>query len=203
MLGAFFFPEISVLVVLVLALQWNFATNLTNQIKLMLISKQNVVLSIVTCSDLCGDSRGTLGILSVLQCTVSIESHLACSHLSRETITKGQHYLGEGRPLWFRWVDCHANVRMCSSTGTPYEEFWCPRAAYQYPALHGRPGRSQKGAKRRYSVNLEMAKAVCSNVWCSHSNRFRCVDVQYCNFLTHILLHNLGVETFHQQRSIK
>ena len=47
----------------------------------------------------------------------------------------------------------------------------------QYPALHGRPGRSQTGAKSRYSVNLEMAKAVYLNVWCSHSSRFRCVHV--------------------------
>ena len=41
------------------------------------------------CSDLCGDSRLTLDILSLLQCTDSIESHLACIHLSRETITEG------------------------------------------------------------------------------------------------------------------
>ena len=54
------------------------------------ISKQNVVLSIATCSDLCGDSRGTSDIFSLLQCTDSIESHLACIHLSQETITEGQ-----------------------------------------------------------------------------------------------------------------
>ena len=65
------------------------------------------------------------------------------------------------------------------------------------PALQGRPGRSQKGPKSRYSVNLEMAKAVYSNAWCSHSSRFRCVHVP-CNFLTHILLHHIGVETFHR-----
>ena len=41
------------------------------------------------------------------------------------------------------------------------------------PALQGRPGRSQKGPKSRYSVNLEIAKAVYSNAWCSHSSRFR------------------------------
>ena len=79
-----------------------------------------------------------------------------------------------------------------------YEEFWRPRTACQYPALHERPGRSQKWANRQYSVNLEMAKAVYSNVWCSHPNRFRCVHVQCCNFLIHILLHNIGVETFHR-----
>ena len=45
------------------------------------------------------------------------------------------------------------------------------------PALQGRPGRSQKGPKTGYSVNLEMAKAVYSNAWCSHSSRFRCVHV--------------------------
>ena len=38
-------------------------------------------------------------------------------------------------------------------------------------------GRSQKGAKSRYSVNLEFAKAVYSNVGCSHLSRFRCVHV--------------------------
>ena len=132
---------------LVLALQWNFATNLTNQIKLMLISKQNVVLSIVTCSDLCGDSRGTSGILSVLQCPGSIESHLACSHLSRETITKGQHYLGEGRPLWFRWVDCHANVRMCSSTGTHMRSSYVPEQPVNIQHFMGVLVGSRKGQR--------------------------------------------------------
>ena len=38
-------------------------------------------------------------------------------------------------------------------------------------------GKSQKGTKSQYSVNLEMAKAVYSNVGCSHSSRFRCVHV--------------------------
>ena len=55
------------------------------------------------------------------------------------------------------------------------------------PALQGRPGRSQKGQKNRYSVNLEMAKAVYSNAWCSHSSRFRCVHVlklSYTHFVT-------------------
>ena len=52
---------------------------------------------------------------------------------------------------------------------------FCNRTASQYPTLQGRPGGSQKGAKSRYSVNLEMAKAL--NVWCSHSSRFRCVHV--------------------------
>ena len=47
-------------------------------------------------------------------------------------------------------------------------------------------GRSQKKAKSRYSVNLEMAKAVYSNVGCSHSSRFhRCVHVLcYTHFVT-------------------
>ena len=56
---------------------------------------------------------------SLLQCTDSMESHLASIHLSRETITEGQlAYLGKGWPLWFRRVDCHANVHMRASTGT-------------------------------------------------------------------------------------
>ena len=47
-------------------------------------------------------------------------------------------------------------------------------------------GRSQKGAKSRYSVNLEMAKEVYSNVVCSHSSRFRCVHVLYLSY-THFV----------------
>ena len=55
-------------------------------------------------------------------------------------------------------------------------------------------GKSQKGAKSRYSVNLG---------WLKPYTQMYGVLIQvgsdaymYCNFLTHILLHNIGVKTF-------
>ena len=72
-----------------------------------------------------------------------------------------------------------------------------PPGVNKYPALQERPGRSQKGAKGRYSVNLKMAKAI----YRMHGVLVQ-VDsdgyIKLCTFLTHLLLHNVGVEIFHR-----
>ena len=112
-----------------------------------------------TCTDLCGDSRGISGIFSLLQCTDSIESHLASIHLSRETITEGQLILARAS-LFYLDEPVVAEMSVCAKHRHTYGKFWRPRTACQYPAHQGRPGRSQRGAKSRYSVNLEMAKAI-------------------------------------------
>ena len=112
-----------------------------------------------TCADFCGDSRGTSGIFSLLQCTDSIESHLATIHLSRETITEGQLILARAG-LFDLDESLVAQMFVCAKHRHTYGKFWRPRTACQYPAHQGRPGRSHKGAKSRYSVNLEMAKAI-------------------------------------------
>ena len=112
-----------------------------------------------TCTDLCGDSRGISGIFSLLQCTDSIESHLASIHLSRQTITEGQLILAR-TGLFYLDEPVVAEMSVCAKHRHTYGKFWRPRTACQYPAHQGRPGRSQRGATSRYSVNLEMAKAI-------------------------------------------
>ena len=112
-----------------------------------------------TCTDLCGDSRGISGIFSLLQCTDSIESHLASIHLSRETITEGQLILARAG-LFYLDEPVVAEMSVCAKHRHTYGKFWRPRTACQYPAHQGLPGRSQRGAKSRYSVNLEIAKAI-------------------------------------------
>ena len=93
---------------------------------------------------------------SLLQCTDSIENHLAFIHVPRKTITEGQLILARAG-----LCDLDESILMqmsaCAKHRHTYEEFWRPRTACQYPALQGCPGRSQKEAKSRYSVNLEMA----------------------------------------------
>ena len=71
------------------------------------------------------------------------------------------------------------------------------------PALQGRPGRSQKGPKSRYSVNLEMAKAVYSNTWCSHSSRFRCVHVLWLSCTHFVTSHSSLCQALCQWRTEK
>jgi len=111
------------------------------------------------CTDLCGDSRGISGIISLLQCNDSIDSHLASIHLSRENITEGQLILARAG-LFDLDESRVAQMSVCAKHRHTYGKFWRPRTACQYPAHQGRLGRSQKGAKSRYSVNLEMAKAI-------------------------------------------
>ena len=140
------------------------------------------------------DSIGTSGIISLLQCNDIIESHLASIHLSRETITEGQLILARAG-LFDLDESLVAQMSVCAKHRHTYGKFWRPRAACQYPAHRGRPGRSQKRAKSRYSVNLEMAKAIKCMVFLFKSAQVRTTN---CNFLTHLLLHNTGVKTFHR-----
>jgi len=111
------------------------------------------------CTDFCVDSRGISGIISLPQCNDSIESHLASIHLSGENITEGQLILA--RADFFDLDESHvAQMSVCPKHRHTYGKFWRPRTACQYPAHQGGPGKSQKGAKSRYSANLEMAKAI-------------------------------------------
>ena len=129
----------------------------TTQIKRIPISKQNVVLSIAPVyRPLWGHKRD---IISLLQCNDSIDSHLASIHLSRENITEGQLILARAG-LFDLDESRVAQMSVCAKHRHTYGKFWRPRTACQYPAHQGRLGRSQKGAKGRYSVNLEMAKAI-------------------------------------------
>jgi len=79
--------------------------------------------------------------------------------LSRENITEGQLILARAG-LFDLDESRVAQMSVCAKHRHMYGKFSRPRAACQYPADQGRPGRSQKGAKSRYSVNLEMAKAI-------------------------------------------
>ena len=144
------------------------------------MSKQNDVLFIAHVQRPLWGSIGTSGIISLLQCNDSIESHLASIHLSRETVTEGQLVLVRGG-LFDLDETLVAQMSVCAKHRHTYGKFWRPRTACQYPAHQGRPGRSQKGAKSRYSANLEM-RLRPSNVWCSCSRRFRCVQ-QIVTFL--------------------
>ena len=99
-----------------------------------------------TCTDLCGDSRGTSGIISLLQCNDPIESRLASIHLSRETITEGQLILARAG-LFDLDESLVAQMSACTKHRHTYGTFWRPRTACQYPEHQGRPGGSQKGAK--------------------------------------------------------
>ena len=102
-------------------------------------------------SGICSDSRGISGFFNLLHCIESIESHLASVHLSRETITEGELILEQ---------TVVEQMSVCAKHRHTLGKFWRPRTACQYPAHQGRPGRSQKGTKSRYSVNLEMSKAI-------------------------------------------
>ena len=154
------------------------------------------MLSIATCSDICGDSRGTSGILSLLQCTDSIRKSPCLYPFVRETA-----YLGEGWP--FRRVDCHANVRMRASTST-HTVWGLSSGVPEQPvniqhfigvlvvgARNGQRADTQWNLKwlkpytQMYGVLIQVREWVGSD---AH---------MYCNFLTHILLHNMGVEKFH------
>jgi len=121
---------------------------LTNQIKLIPISKQNVVLSIAHVYRPLWEFKRNMGIVSLRQCNDSIESHLASIHLSRETITEGQLILARAG-LFDLDESVIAQMSVCAKHRHTYGEFCRPRTACQYPAHHGRPGRSQKGAKSR------------------------------------------------------
>ena len=135
------------------------------------------------CTDLCGDSRGISVITyRLLQCNDSIDSHLASIHLSRENITEGQLILARAG-LFDLDESRVAQMSVCAKHRHTYGKFWRPRTACQYPAHQGRLGRSQKGAKSRYSVNLEMAKAIYQ----MYGVLIQSVQVRTtnCNFLTH------------------
>ena len=95
----------------------------------------------------------------MLHCTESIESHLASVHLSRETITEGELILARAG-LFDLEQTVVEQMSVCAKHRHTLGKFWRPRTACQYPAHQGRPGRSQKGAKSRYSVTLEMSKAI-------------------------------------------
>ena len=110
-------------------------------------------------SGICSDSRGISGFFNLLHCTESIESHLASVHLSRETITEGELILARAG-LFDLEQTVVEQMSVCAKHRHTLGKFWRPRTACQYPAHQGRPGRSQKGAKSRYSVTLEMSKAI-------------------------------------------
>ena len=112
----------------------------------------------LSCSSetLCGDSRGVSGLFNLPQCTDSVESHLSSIHLSRENVTEGELILA--RDGFFDLEESVVTeMWVCAKHRHTYGKFWRPRTACQYPA---HPGSDHKGAKSRYSVNLEMSKAI-------------------------------------------
>ena len=107
----------------------------------------------------CGDSRGVSGLFSLLQCTDSIESHLASIHLSRENVTEGKLILA--RAGFFDLDESViAKMTVCAKHRHSYGKFWRPRTSCLYPSHQGRPRRGQQGAKSWRSVNLNMSKAI-------------------------------------------
>ena len=110
-------------------------------------------------SETCGGSRGISGLFPLPECTDSIESHLSLIHLSRENITEGELILARAG-IFDLDESVVAQMVVCAKHRHTYGKFWRPRTACQYPVLKGRSGKNQKGAKRRYSVSLEMSKAI-------------------------------------------
>ena len=107
----------------------------------------------------CGYSRGNSGLFCLLECNDSVESHLASIHLSQENISEGDLILARAG-LFDLDESVVANMWICAKHRHTYGKCWRPIASCQYPAHRGRAGKSQKRAKSRYSVNLEMAKAI-------------------------------------------
>ncbi|KAL9962229.1 hypothetical protein ACROYT_G031311 [Oculina patagonica] len=107
----------------------------------------------------CGDSRGVSRLFCLLECDEPIDSHLASIHLSQENITEWQIILARAG-----FFDLEESVvekmTVYAKHRHTYGKFWRPRTAFLYPAHQGRPRRNQQGAKSRYSVNLEMSKAI-------------------------------------------
>ena len=99
-----------------------------------------------TSTDLHGDSRGTSGIISLLQCNDSIESQLESIHLSRETITEGQLILATAG-LFDLDESLVAQMSVCAKHRHTYGKFWRPRTACQYPVHQVHPGRRKKGQR--------------------------------------------------------
>ena len=104
----------------------------------------------------CGDSRGVSGLFNLLQCTDSVESHLSLIHLSKESVTEGELILARAG-LFDIDDSAMAKMLVCAKHRHTYGKFWRQRSACQYPT---HPGSDSKGAKSRYSVNLEMSKAI-------------------------------------------
>lgn len=109
-------------------------------------------------STVCGDSRGVSGLFCLLDCDDSIESHLASIHLSRENLTEKDLILA--RAGIFDLEDSViGSMFVCAKHRHTYGKYWRSKTYCQYPSHQGRPGRGQ-GVKSRYSINLDMAKAI-------------------------------------------
>ena len=123
------------------------------------IKFQNKMSCFLSQKGKCGDSRGFSGLFCLLQCDESIDSHLASIHLSQEDITEWKLILARAG-----FFDLEESVvgkmTVCAKHRHTYGKFWRPKTACQYPAHQGRPRRNQQGAKSRYSINLEMSKAI-------------------------------------------
>ena len=104
----------------------------------------------------CGDSWGVSGLFNLLQCTDSVESHLSLIHLSKESVTDRELIQARAR-LFDKEDSVLAKMLVCAKHRHTYGKFWRQRSACQYPT---HPGSDSKGAKSRYSVNLEMSKAI-------------------------------------------
>ena len=107
----------------------------------------------------CGDSRGVSGQFSLLQCTDSVESHLASIHLSWENITEGQLILARAG-LFDLDESVIAKMTVCAKHRHSYGKFWRQKTSCLYPSHQGRPRRGQQGARSRYSVNFTMSKEI-------------------------------------------
>lgn len=125
----------------------------------MAFKGKNNMTCFLSRSETCGDSRGISGLFPLPECTDSIESHLSLIHLSRENITEGELILARAG-LFDLDESVVAQMVVCAKHRHTYGKFWRPRTACQYPVHKGRSGKNQKGAKSRYSVSLEMSKAI-------------------------------------------
>ena len=84
---------------------------------------------------------------------------------------RGTAYLGEGWPFWFRRVACRTNVRMCQAQASSGD----PEQPVSIQHIEGVLVGARKGQRADIQWILKWLKP--SNVWCSCSSWFRCVQI--------------------------
>ena len=100
-------------------------------------------------------TRGVSGLCNLPECTDSVESYLSLINLSKESVTEGKLILARAG-LFDVEDSVMASLRKAYIRYT-YGKFWRQRSECQYPT---HPDSDSKGAKSRYSVNLEVSKAI-------------------------------------------
>ena len=149
-----------------------------------------------SCTDLCGNSRGISGIISLLQCNDSIESHLASIQLSRETITERQPILARAG-LFDLDESVIAQMSVCAKHRHTYgKQSGDPEQPVSIQHIKGVLVGARKGQRADIQWILKWLKLYIKCM----VFLFKSVQVGTTNsdFLTHLLLHTTGVKTFYR-----